>query len=119
MLKILEKFFIGVLNGLQHFASFGENLLNRFLNGCLEFVDATSIWLKNTIDAIILYLSELLPLLGAVLKSFFLLSLFYIPSILMVPIGFWKQNTWVWVLGVVWAIAITAIGLGFRKNQKN
>ena len=117
MLDALEAFFQRILDGLKSFAQFCEHLLARFLRGCLEFIEAVRDWLEKTVKAIVEYLSELLPALGRVLYTLFLLSLFYIPSMILIPWGFSSGNEILWIAGIIYALCITAIGLGFRKKK--
>ena len=115
MLESLEKFFERILQAFQDSAGWFETLLKRFLESCLAFIEVCYEWITNTIEAIIEYLSKLLPAVGKTIWMAFLLSLFYIPSFILVPWGISGGIAWMWITGGLWALAITAIGLGYRK----
>jgi hypothetical protein len=116
-------FLKGILEFLEDFVKFLREVKNgmvegltRFLEFMIEKIEAAYNFIVRMIKSIIDYLTRFFT---AVFKLFIVLiqlSLFYIPSLVFAIIwictgsGFWL------FLGIVWAIAITAIGLFYRRK---
>ena len=124
MIESLAEFLERILARLRSFAAMLEELASKFLQGVLDFLDACVKYLEKKVRTIIDYLSKLFPALGRIARASVLLSLFYIPSVVAVVVAFSPGyasrpvGRFIGWLGfaVLWALLITAIGLGSRKK---
>lgn len=101
-----------LLRGLEILSQKLEKLFNYFFEGLLDYLEKVQKWLKNKFNIIKNYLEKLFIVLWKVLINLFKLSLFYIPSIILILIG----NSTTITIAIIYFVIITLIGLTYGKK---
>lgn len=110
------------LEALTHFmvdaAKAVEELVGQFFRALLQFLEDAQQWVHETFERIYDYLTHFLPALAYFAFALVKLSLFYIPTFACLVAHFAIYPSFIWiVLGLLWFIFITGIGLTYGKRQ--
>ena len=116
-----------MIGTLESFVDDFQKAARTFFDAIVAFIDRIRTWIVNTVRSIVDYLERLFNAVGKLLSAFVQLSLFYVPTILAFFIGGLMVSTgtgngwggWLIVLGIIWAGAITLIGLTYRARRSS
>jgi len=105
-----------IIAALDNFRCKVETLVSTFFHGLLKFLVDAREWITEVITRVGRYLVKFFEASIKLFWAAFKLSLFYLPSIvLLVAYKFNASNIWI-VISLVWAVSITLIGLTYKQK---
>jgi hypothetical protein len=92
-----------------------ENLAASFLSAVLEFLEVAYEKILDVTKRIADYLARLIRAVSRLSVALFKLALFYVPSLFCILGGIAWESDLLLLLGALWTILVTAIGLYYRR----
>jgi hypothetical protein len=102
----------GLLTGLEKLVWALDRAASRLLNGLLLFLERTHRAIMNVIRRVIDYIRRLVVAIARLVLALVKLGLLYSPALAGVVVG---DMPWL-ILGSVYAVIITVIGLAYRTR---
>ena len=109
----------GMVSGIEKMAEEIQGLVAIFFESILRFMKDAAHWYEDAGKRIREYLARFFSALFKFLGALGKLSLFYIPSLILVFLGVMTGTSWFYVGAAVWTIAISAIGLTYKRGKNN
>ena len=101
MLERLQQFHEDLVKSLQSLTKRIEEIVDNFFNG-LTFIERAYQWVVETTQKVWNYLVRFFKALGLLFFASFKLSLFYVPSVILVFVSYYRnENIW-WILASLW-----------------
>jgi len=105
-----------LIQALESITKSIHHFFNQLVISLLDFLESARRWLSLVINRIYDYLAQLIKALSKLGIVLIRLSLFYIPGIILIAIGSFGHINWVLILGVIYCVFITVVGLTYRKK---
>ena len=92
MLERLQQFLEDLVKSLQSFTIRIEEIVGNFFNGIVTFIERAYQWVVETTKKVWNYLVRFFKALGLLFFASFKLSLFYVPSVILVFVSYYRNE---------------------------
>ena len=101
----------------EKMAEEAQRLVSNFFESMLRFMKDTAHWYEDASKRIREYLTRFFSALLRLFSALGKLSLFYLPSLILLFIGVVKNSYLAYFTAGIWMLAISAIGLSYKRRE--
>ena len=109
----------GMVSMAEKMAEEAQKLVANFFESILRFMKDAALWYEDASKRIREYLTRIFSALLIFFTALGKLSLFYVPSLILVFIGILKSSYLAYLAAAMWILAISAIGLSYKRKKIN
>ena len=115
---MIIRFLENIVETLEKFAGRIEFLVGKMFEGVLNFLESARDWAIRIARRIGDYLVRFFRVIVELLVALVKLSLFYIPSVIFILIGYVQGSSGWYLAGVIWGLLVTGIGLTYSDRNR-
>ncbi|MCI5142720.1 MAG: hypothetical protein D3909_13555 [Candidatus Electrothrix sp. ATG1] len=101
----------------EKMAEDAQGLTASFFESILRFMKDAAHWYEDVSKRIREYLTRFFSALLRLFSALGKLSLFYIPSLILLFIGVVKNSSLAYIAAGIWMLAISGIGLSYKRRE--
>ena len=101
----------------EKMAEDAQRLVANFLESIVRFMRDAAHWYEDASKRIREYLKRFFLALLKFMSALGKLSLFYIPSLILLFIGIVKSSYLAYITAAIWMLTISAIGLSYKRRE--